>query len=174
MHAMAGTRNACLCHTMGPGYVHKVNHIEVGEMELCAYLMGELGIPWVFTSGDAHACREAERFVPGMVTAVVKEGTGLKSAVHRTPRDARQLVAGGDPARPRAARFFTPAIALLGDSVGGLRRIGNRAMGEAGTCQQGQGIARPATPRRRPGARRPQSGYSGIANDRAQTCIRTS
>ena len=92
MHAMAKTPNACLCHTMSTGYVYRVNGIEVGEMELCAYLMGEFHIPWIFTSGDGHACREAEGFVPGMVTAAVKEGLGLKSAVHRTPRDACKLI----------------------------------------------------------------------------------
>jgi len=92
MHAMAKTPNACLCHTMSTGYVYRVNGVEVGEMELCAYLMGEFSIPWIFTSGDGHACREAEGFVPGMVSAAVKEGLSLKAAVHLTPGDARALI----------------------------------------------------------------------------------
>jgi len=92
MHAMARTPNACLCHTMSTGYVYRVNGTEVGEMELCAYLMGEFRIPWIFTAGDGHACREAQGFVPGMVTAAVKEGLSLKTAVHLAPKDARKLI----------------------------------------------------------------------------------
>ena len=65
MHAMAYTPNACLCHTMSRGKKYRVNGREVGEMEMSAYLTGMLGIPWVFTSGDLHACREAEAWVPG-------------------------------------------------------------------------------------------------------------
>ena len=39
-------------------------------VEQAALLVGELGIPWIFCSGDAHACREAEAWVPGIVTAL--------------------------------------------------------------------------------------------------------
>jgi D-amino peptidase len=95
MHAMANTPHACLCHTMSTGYVFRVNGREVGEMEFCALLMGEFGIRWIFTSGDGHACREAEGFVPGMATAAVKEGLGLKCAVHLPPQDARKLIRKG-------------------------------------------------------------------------------
>ncbi|MFH1568919.1 MAG: M55 family metallopeptidase [Gemmatimonadota bacterium] len=109
MHAMAKTAGACLCHTMSTGYVYKVNGVEVGEMELCAYLLGDFGIPWIFTSGDGHGCREAERFVPGMVTAPVKEGLSPKSAVHLTPRAARRLI----EARVREAAEKVGQIAPL-------------------------------------------------------------
>ena len=92
MHAMAGTPNACLCHTQSSGYKFRVNGREFGEMAQTAYLTGMLGIPWIFTSGDLYACREAEDWVPGMVTAPVKEGLGLHCAVHMTPTDARKLI----------------------------------------------------------------------------------
>lgn len=92
MHAMANTPGACLCHTMSIGYVYRVNGVEVGEMELCAYLMGEFGIPWIFTAGDGHACRESLRFVPNLVTVPVKEGLSTRSAVHLAPQDARRLI----------------------------------------------------------------------------------
>jgi D-amino peptidase len=92
MHAMAGTPNACLAHTQSRGYVYRVNGREFGEMEQAALLAGELGIPWIFTSGDAHACREAEAWVPGMVTAPVKTGLSLTSAIHLAPVDARALI----------------------------------------------------------------------------------
>jgi D-amino peptidase len=92
MHAMAGTPNACLAHTQSRGYVYRVNSREVGEMEQAALLAGELGIPWIFTAGDLHACNEAESWVPGMVSAPVKEGLGLTCAVHLSPPDARDLI----------------------------------------------------------------------------------
>jgi D-amino peptidase len=61
-------------------------------MEQAALLAGELGIPWIFTSGDAHACREAEAWVPGMVTAPVKTGLATNCALHLAPVDARALI----------------------------------------------------------------------------------
>lgn len=92
MHAMTGTPNACLAHTMSRGVIYRVNGREVGEMEMVAYLAGQLDIPWIFTSGDLHACREAEAWVPGMVTAPVKEGVSDLCAIHLAPVDARKLI----------------------------------------------------------------------------------
>ncbi len=93
MHAMSDTPNGCLCHTMsGSIKAYRVNGRDVGEMELAAYLAGELGVPWVFTAGDLHACREAEAWVPGIVTAAVKEGLGRNCAIHLAPVDARKLI----------------------------------------------------------------------------------
>jgi D-amino peptidase len=92
MHPMAGTPNGCLAHTQSRGYTYRINGRDFGEMEQAALLVGELGIPWVFTSGDAHACREAEDWVPGMVTAPVKTGLSTTSAIHLAPVDARALI----------------------------------------------------------------------------------
>jgi len=57
-----------------------------------AYLCGEIGIPWIFTTGDEHACIEAETWVPHMVTAPVKRGLSTLSAIHLAPADARALI----------------------------------------------------------------------------------
>ena len=92
MHAMAGTPDACLAHTQSPGYIYRINGREFGEMEQAALLAGELGIPWVFTAGDSHACDEAKTWVPGMVTAPVKTGYGINCAIHLTPGDAQFLI----------------------------------------------------------------------------------
>jgi len=92
MHAMAGTPSACLAHTQSLGYTYRINGREFGEMEQAALLAGEIGIPWVFTSGDSHACREAEQWVPGMVTAPVKTGLSATCAIHLAPADARNLI----------------------------------------------------------------------------------
>jgi D-amino peptidase len=93
MHAMSDTPSACLCHTESDTIkAYRINGKPVGEMELAAYLAGELGIPWVFTSGDLYACREAESWIPGMVSAAVKEGVSKFSAVHLAPVDASKLI----------------------------------------------------------------------------------
>ena len=92
MHAMTGTPNGCLAHSMSRNMVYRVNGAEVGEMEMAAYLCGHLGIPWVFTSGDLHACTESERWVSRIVTAPVKEGLGELCALHMAPTDARALI----------------------------------------------------------------------------------
>ena len=92
MHAMAGTPCACLAHSQSRGYTYRINGKEFGEMEQAALLAGELGIPWIFASGDVHACREAEGWVPGIVTAPVKTGLSLTCAIHLAPVDARALI----------------------------------------------------------------------------------
>jgi D-amino peptidase len=92
MHAMAGTSGACLAHTQSRGYVYRINGREFGEMEQAALLAGELGIPWIFTSGDSHACEEAKAWVPGMITAPVKTGLSINCAIHLAPHDARELI----------------------------------------------------------------------------------
>lgn len=92
MHAMTGTPNGCLAHSMSRDTVYRVNGSEVGEMEMAAYLCGQLGVPWIFTSGDLHACTESEHWVDGIVTAPVKEGLGELCAIHLAPIDARTLI----------------------------------------------------------------------------------
>ena len=92
MHAMAKTPGACLAHTQSLGYTYRINGREFGEMEQAALLAGELGIPWIFALGDSHACREAEQWVPGMVTTQVKTGLSATCAIHLAPVDARNLI----------------------------------------------------------------------------------
>ncbi len=93
MHAMAGTEGACLAHTMSKdGTIHRLNGREIGEMQYAAFLCGQVGVPWIYTCGDGYAGRESEAWVPGIVTAAVKEGLSEQSAVHMAPVDARALI----------------------------------------------------------------------------------
>ena len=111
MHAMTGTLNGCLAHSMSRNMVYRVNGAEVGEMEMAAYLCGHLGIPWVFTSGDLHACTESERWVSGIVTAPVKEGLGELCALHMAPTDARALIKTRVQEAMAVAKNIEPLIA---------------------------------------------------------------
>lgn len=93
MHAMANTPNANLAHTMTrEGTVYRVNGREIGEMQFAALQCGQFGVPWIYTCGDSHACVESQEWVPGIVTAAVKEGLSEQSAVHMAPVDARALI----------------------------------------------------------------------------------
>ena len=111
MHAMTGTPNGCLAHSMSRDIIYRVNGAEVGEMEMAAYLCGHLGIPWVFTSGDLHACAESERWVSGIVTAPVKEGLGELCALHMAPADARELIKTRVQEAVAVAKGIEPLVA---------------------------------------------------------------
>ncbi len=75
-HAMAGTPEAILEHTMSSASWQNfhLNGRRVGEICLDAAVAGENGVPAVMLSGDDKACREAQQFIPGIVTACVKWG----------------------------------------------------------------------------------------------------
>ena len=53
------------------------------------------GVPFVFCSGDAYACREIEELIPGCVTVPVKTGLSRKSALTLTPAKAQQAIREG-------------------------------------------------------------------------------
>jgi D-amino peptidase len=93
------------------GTVYRVNGREAGEMQLAAYQCGQFGIPWIFTSGDLHACSESEAWVPGIVTAAVKEGLAEECAVHMAPVDARALIRDRIQEAVRRAQEFEPLVA---------------------------------------------------------------
>ncbi|MBL8086654.1 MAG: M55 family metallopeptidase [Chthonomonas sp.] len=76
-HAMAGTPNAIMEHTL-TGYVHRmwINGMPSGEIGLSTALAGCFDVPVVCISSDRAGCEEAAALIPGIATAVVKEGFG--------------------------------------------------------------------------------------------------
>ncbi|MBT3346810.1 MAG: hypothetical protein HN712_03115 [Gemmatimonadetes bacterium] len=112
MHAMARTPGACLAHTMSKDQtVYRINGREVGEMQIAAYQCGQFGLPWIFTSGDLHACRESEAWVPNIVTASVKEGLAEECAIHLAPVDARALIRAKIQESVNAVATIEPLVA---------------------------------------------------------------
>ncbi|WP_435320874.1 M55 family metallopeptidase [Haloarchaeobius sp. TZWSO28] len=83
-HAMAGTIQAPLCHTYSSRHVasYRLNGVFIGEFGARALVAGRQGLPTVYLSGDDKAAREAEQFVPEIVTTVVKRGDGIENASH--------------------------------------------------------------------------------------------
>ena len=95
-HAKANTPGACLCHTMSlPMRDYSVNGTSIGEMGLQALIAGHYGVPFIFCSGDAYACREIETLIQGCTTVAVKTGTSRLSARTHPPRHARSLIREG-------------------------------------------------------------------------------
>jgi len=97
MHAMAGTPDGVLSHTVsGQAWQSlKFNGTLVGETGINAALCGNWNCPVVLVTGDRAVCREASALLPGVTTVEVKEGLGRFSARSKTPVAARQLIEDG-------------------------------------------------------------------------------
>ena len=127
MHAMAGTADGVLSHTVsGQAWQSlRFNGTLVGETGINAALCGQWGVPVVLVTGDRAVCREARELLGDELTTVeVKEGLGRFSARMKTPARARELIEDGakraltnlaaarvyDPGRPCeiAIEFTTP------------------------------------------------------------------
>jgi D-amino peptidase len=93
-HAMAGTPGGNMNHTQDSQSITSftLNGRAIGEIAQFVLLSGTYGVPVVFLSGDAAACREIEALVPGVTTAAVKEGIGRSSAVSLSAVRSRELI----------------------------------------------------------------------------------
>ena len=97
-HAMAGTPDGILCHTVSSQawYNARINDTLVGESGIVAAIAGDFGVPCVFVSGDKATCAEARALIGDtIVQAPVKEGLGRYSARHLPASDACALIEGG-------------------------------------------------------------------------------
>src|SRR3954470_3738650 len=127
MHAMAGTPDGVLSHTVsGEAWQNlRFNGTLVGETGINAALCGNFGVPVLLVTGDRAVCNEGKELLgDGLTTVEVKEGLGRFSARMQTPRRARELIEEGarqalsdlsavapyDPGRPCeiAIQFTTP------------------------------------------------------------------
>jgi D-amino peptidase len=98
MHAMAGTSDGVLSHTVsGQAWQNlRFNGTLVGETGINAALCGRWGVPVVLVTGDRAVCREGRELLgDGLTTVEVKEGLGRFSARMLTPSRARKLIEEG-------------------------------------------------------------------------------
>jgi len=93
-HAMAGTPGAILEHTMSSQAWQNfwMNGVRCGELAIDAGIAGDHGVPTVLASGDDKLCREARRFVPGIVTAQVKRGLDCQGGQLLSQPRAHELI----------------------------------------------------------------------------------
>jgi D-amino peptidase len=97
-HAMAGTANGVLCHTVSSEawYNAWINDTLVGESGILAAIAGCWDVPAVFVSGDETTCDEVKTLLGSeVVTAPVKMGLGRFSARNMAPKDACALIEMG-------------------------------------------------------------------------------
>ncbi len=95
MHAMAGTPDGGLCHTVSGSQWHNLwfNDRLVGETGINAALCGSFATPVVLVTGDEAACREGRELLGDKLTTVaVKKSFGRFSARNIPPERARQLI----------------------------------------------------------------------------------
>jgi D-amino peptidase len=83
MHAMAGTPDGVLAHTVSGSswWRLRFNGVEVGETGINAALCGTWGCPVLLVTGDEASCREGKALLgDGLTTVPVKQGLGRFSA----------------------------------------------------------------------------------------------
>jgi D-amino peptidase len=92
-HARMGTANAILDHTWSSANVANVwlNGKLVGEVGLNSAVCGHFGASVILVSGDQAVSAEAQDFIPGIETAVVKIAASRHSA-ECLPLEATQTV----------------------------------------------------------------------------------
>jgi D-amino peptidase len=98
MHAMAGTADGVLSHTVsGQAWQNlRFNGALVGETGINAAICGHWGVPIVLVTGDRAVCREGRELLgDGLTTVEVKEGLGRFSARMKTPAEAREQIEAG-------------------------------------------------------------------------------
>src|SRR5438270_8854148 len=94
-HAMAGTPDGVLCHTVSSEawYNAWLNDTLVGDSGILAAVAGCWNVPAVFVSGDEATCREVTTLLGDEVTtAPVKKGLGRFSARNMATKDACSLI----------------------------------------------------------------------------------
>ncbi|MES1246793.1 MAG: M55 family metallopeptidase [Actinomycetota bacterium] len=95
MHAMAGTPDGVLSHTVSAQAWQELrfNGVAVGETGINAALCGHWGCPVLLVTGDRAVCREATALLgDALTTAEVKVGLGRFSARNLTAVRARELI----------------------------------------------------------------------------------
>ncbi len=84
-HAMEGTLNGVLAHTMNSkaNQYYKLNGRYIGEIDMDAAIAAHYTMPSCFFASDEQGCRQASLSLPDIVTVTTKTGTGRNSAVFR-------------------------------------------------------------------------------------------
>src|SRR5437773_2328951 len=98
MHAMAGTADGLLNHTVSGVDWQNLwfNGRQVGETGINAALCGTWGCPVLLVTGDEASCREGKALLgDGLTTVAVKKGIGQASARMLVPSRARELIEDG-------------------------------------------------------------------------------
>lgn len=122
-HAMAGTRQGILDHTMsGDAFEVTLNGQAVGELGFNAAVAGHFGVPVGLVTGDGAVCREAAALLgDDLARCAVKEGVGRYAAELLAPEDSalrlREAVSRALGAPERWVCFETEKPCTVGLTV---------------------------------------------------------
>ncbi len=95
MHAMAGTVDGVLAHTVSGREWRSLrfNGVLVGETGINAAFCGTWDCPVLLVTGDSASCSEATALLgDGLTTVAVKQGIGVQGARNIAPLRARELI----------------------------------------------------------------------------------
>jgi len=93
-HAMAGTPNGLLTHTLSHVGIDNIwlNNQPIGEIGLWAALAGHYDVPLGLVTGDLAAVQEAENLLGKIFTVAVKEATSRFAAKCLHPEVSHKLI----------------------------------------------------------------------------------
>jgi len=93
-HAMAGTPNGLLTHTLSHVGIDNIwlNNKPIGEIGLWAALAGDYNVPLGLVTGDLAAVREAKNLLGEIFTVAVKEATSRFAAKCLHPKVSHKLI----------------------------------------------------------------------------------
>ncbi len=107
-HAMAGTLDGFLSHTVSSLTAVKMNGKFVGEAEIEAWWLGHHNVPTILVIGDAAVVREAKSLLPGIEGVIVKTATS-RNTVKCLPLDeARSIIQRTATSALRKLKKFKP------------------------------------------------------------------
>jgi len=109
-HAMAGTPNGLLTHTLSHVGINNIwlNNQLVGEIGLWAALAGHYDVPIGLVTGDLAAVQEAERLLGKIFTVAVKEATSRFAAKCLHPNVSHKLIRDAARKSVESKEKFTP------------------------------------------------------------------
>ncbi len=109
-HAMGGTREAVLEHTMSSAlWQHfRINGKRSGEVAIDAAIAGEHDVPVIMTSGDDKLCAEVRNFIPDIVAVEVKKGLACEGAQLLPKEIAHNRITDGAAEAVRKCKSIAP------------------------------------------------------------------
>jgi len=143
-HAMAGTLDGFLSHTVSGLTAVKMNGRYVGEAELSAWDAGHYNVPTILVTGDAAVVREAKSLLPGIEGVIVKTASSrntvrclpvdeVRSLIQRAASDALRNLKKFKPFRPSTpihldVVFSSPEYASLAAEMPRSKLTDNRTV----------------------------------------------
>ncbi|MBW2619325.1 MAG: M55 family metallopeptidase [Deltaproteobacteria bacterium] len=109
-HAMSGTADAVLAHTLLGREVDntRLNGQAIGELGISAALAGCFNVPVVLATGDDKLCAEAVNQLGEVETAAVKEGIDRYTAKCLQPKEAQRRIKAAAEGAIKRIKDFKP------------------------------------------------------------------